>query len=218
MHSSLLPPNAFPLERALEAGTARLADVEAPIAPLVDPATIPLDELPFLAWALSVDSWNPDWSEAVKRRAVAESIALHRVKGTRASVEMVLSRLDRFAKLVEWHEAEPRQAPHTFQVVLPMVLQDGTAPGGDRATGDFAEAIIRELSRVKPLTEHMTLVQALTVDGALGVQGVARGFIETRQDMDLVADTSPEWDFYLQTEDGEPLLDATDGSYLDTSL
>lgn len=56
---------------------------------------------------------------------------------------MVLSRLVCFAKLVEWHEAEPRQAPHTFQVVLPMVLQDGTAPDGDRATGDFAEAIRR---------------------------------------------------------------------------
>ena len=64
----------------------------------------------------------------------------------------------------------------------------------------------------------MTLVHALTLDGSVGVQGVARSFIEVRQDMDLVADSSPEWDFYLQTEIGEPLLDATDGSYLDTSL
>jgi phage tail P2-like protein len=216
MHPSLLPPNAFPLERALEAGTARLADVDAPIAPLWDPATIPLDRLPFLAWAFSVDSWNPDWAEPVKRQAVAESIALHRVKGTRASVEIVLGRLDRFAQLTEWHEAQPRQAPHTFQVVLPMVLQDGTAPGGDRATGDFAEAIIRELSRVKPLREHMTLVQSIACAGAVGIQGAARVAAFTRTDAAMTTDTSPAWALYLQTEDGEPIR-GEDGAFLDTT-
>ena len=217
MRPSLLPPNAFPLERALEAGTARLADIDAPIAPLWDPATIPLKDLPFLAWAFSVDSWNPNWTEAVKRQAVAESIALHRVKGTRATVDMILARLDRFAEVVEWHEAGGSQVPNTFDVVLPMVLANGTAPGGDRATAEFAEAVIREVSRVKPLREHMTLVQSLTVAGAVGVQGVGRVFAEARQDMALIADTSPAWGFYLQTHDGEPLLDAADNTFLDTA-
>ncbi len=216
--TSLLPPNSTPLERALEAGLDPIPGIDFPIELLWDPATCPLPWLPWLAWSVSVDQWDSSWPEARKRQAVAESIALHRVKGTRASVEMVLARLDSFAELVEWHESDPPQAPNTFQIVLPMVLQNGTAPGGDRATADFADIVIREVSRVKPLREHMTLIQALTVAGAVGVQGVARGFIETRQDMDLISDTSPEWDFYLQTEIGEPLLDASDGSYLDTSL
>jgi phage tail P2-like protein len=209
MTTSLLPPNATPLERALEAGV-RAGSIATPVDFIDDPLNCPDDVLFWLAWGLSVDSWDADWSEADKREATATSYAFHRIKGTRLAVETVLARFDKLIKLVEWHEAVPRRAPNTFEVVLPLVLDNGTAP--------FAEAIIREVSRVKPLREHMTLVHALTLDGSVGVQGVARSFIEVRQDMDLIGDTSPEWDFYLQTEDGEPLLDATDGSYLDTSL
>lgn len=217
MTTSLLPPNATPLEKALEAAV-RAGSIPTPVDVIDDPLNCPDDVLFWLAWGLSVDSWDADWSEADKREATATSYAFHRIKGTRLAVETVLARFDKLIKLVEWHEAEPRRAPNTFEVVLPLVLDNGTAPGGRRSTAAFAEAIIREVSRVKPLREHMTLVHALTLDGSVGIQGVARGFIEIRQDMDLVADTSPEWDFYLQTETGEPLLDATDGSYLDTSL
>jgi phage tail P2-like protein len=216
MTTSLLPPNATALERALEAGV-RAGSVTTPVDRIDDPLTCPAELLPWLAWGLSVDSWDGDWSEADKRDAVANSLAFHRIKGTRLSVETVLARFDKLAELVEWHEATPRQAPNTFDVVIPLVMADGTAPGGRRATAAFAEAIIREVSRVKPLREHMTLVQALTIAGAIGVQGVARVFAEVRQDMDLVADPSLAWNFYLQTEDGEPLVDAADGSFLDTT-
>lgn len=201
----------------MEAGV-RAGAVSTPVDVIDDPANCPDDILFWLAWGLSVDSWDASWSDADKREAIETSYAFHRIKGTRFAVEIVLARFDKLIKLVEWHEAEPRRAPNTFEVVLPLVLDNGSAPGGNRSTAAFAEAIIREVSRVKPLREHMTLVHALTLDGAVGVQGVARGFIEIRQDMDLVADTSPEWDLYLQTENGEPLLDAADGSYLDTSL
>jgi len=217
MTTSLLPPNATALERALEAG-ARAGSVTTPVDLIDDPRTCPAELLPWLAWGLSVDSWDGDWSEEDKRDAVANSLAFHRIKGTRVSVETVLARFDKLAQLVEWHEVEPRQTPHTFDVVVPLVLADGTAPGGRRSTAAFAEAVIREVSRVKPLREHMTLVQSLTVSGLVGVQGVARVFAEARQDLALIEDTSPAWDLYLQTEDGEPLLDAADGSFLDTAI
>ncbi|QCB41040.1 phage tail protein I [Sphingomonas sp. PAMC26645] len=216
MTTSLLPPNATGLERALEAGV-RAGNVVTPVDVIDVAETCPADLLPWLAWGLSVDSWDGDWSEEDKRDAVANSLAFHRIKGTRLSVETVLSRFDKLAELVEWHQAEPRRAPNTFDVIVPLVMADGTAPGGRRSTAAFAEAIIREVSRVKPLREHMTLVQALTVAGSVSVQGVARAFIETRQDTALVADTSPAWDLYLQTHDGEPLLDAADGTFLDTA-
>lgn len=216
MTTSLLPPNATGLERALEAGV-RAGTVVTPVDVIDVAETCPADLLPWLAWGLSVDSWDGDWSEEDKRDAVANSLAFHRIKGTRLSVETVLARFDKLAELVEWHQVEPRRPPNTFDIVVPLVLADGTAPGGRRSTAAFADAIIREVSRVKPLREHMTLVQALTVAGAVGVQGVARAFIETRQDTALVADTSPAWDFYLQTHDGEPLLDAADGTFLDTA-
>ena len=219
MMNSLLPPNATPLERALEAGVCLPPQVDAAelAAVIADPMAAPAQLLPWLAWGESVDAWDADWSEADKRAAIADSIAMHRIKGTRASVETVLARFDQLARLVEWHQATPRRPAHTFDVILPMVLADGTAPGGRRTTAAFADAIIREIARVKPLREHMRLVQQIAVAGAIGITGVARAVAYTRTDADLVIDQSPDWAAYLQTEDGEP-LQSNDGTFLDTRL
>lgn len=215
MTPSLLPPNATGLERATEAATARIGDVPYPIEALWDPQRIPAAWLPWLAWGLSVDSWDADWTEQAKRDAVAGSIELHRTKGTRASVETLLTRFDQLLKLVEWHEATPRATPHTFEILLP-IAGDGVEPGGRRTTAAFAEAIIREVSRVKPAREHFRLVQTLAVEGAIGTQGVARMVGTARADAAANFDTSPAWAAYLQTEDGEPLQDEA-GGFLDTS-
>lgn len=211
---NLLPPNASPLERALENATSRIGSITAPIDTLLDPATINAEWLPWLAWALSSDSWDSDWSEAVKRRAVAESIALHRIKGTRLSIETVLARFDELARIVEWHETTPRGVPHTFDLILPFVA-DGTAAGGPRTRAAFAEAIYREVARVKPLREHMRFVQSIEAAGAIGIQGVARVAVSIREDAALTIDTAPDWLFYLQTEDGEP-LEGGASEFLDT--
>ena len=205
---TLLPPNATPFERALEAATARIGAITAPIDTLLDPAAIDADWLPWLAWGLSADSWDADWSEAVKRQAVAESIALHRIKGTRLSVEIVLRRFDQLARVVEWHETAPRGKPHTFEILLPLTV-DGTAPGGTRATAAFAEAIIREVSRVKPLREHFKFVQHLAVAGSIGIMGAARALQSLRQDLTIATAPTAPWTAYLQTEDGEPFEDDT---------
>ncbi|WP_298808356.1 phage tail protein I [uncultured Sphingomonas sp.] len=215
MTTSLLPPNSTPLERALEQGVRILA-LDTPADVIDDPLACPAELLPWLAWGASVDSWDADWSEADKREAVASSIAMHRIKGTRLSVETVLARFDRLAQVVEWHEASPRATPHTFDVVIPMVLPDGTAPGGRRASAAFADAIIREVSRVKPLREQMRVVQQVAVAGAVGIEGVVRAASYTRSDADMTIDTSLDWAAMLQTEDGEP-IEAGDGSYLDTT-
>ncbi|MGI8364873.1 phage tail protein I [Sphingomonas paucimobilis] len=215
--NSLLPPNATPLMRALEAGATLRPDIDvgALADAVADPMTAPAFLLPWLAYGESVDAWDADWSEADKRAAIANSIAFHRRKGTRASVEEVLSRFDQLARLVEWHEASPRRPAHTFDVIVPMVLPDGSAPGGRRASAAFADAIIREIARVKPLREHMRLVQEIGVAGAVGITGVARAVAYTRTDADMVIDQSPDWAAYLQTEDGEP-LQSNDASFLDT--
>ena len=136
MMNSLLPPNATRLERALEAGVCLPPDVDAAaLADMVaDPMTAPAWLLPWLAYGESVDTWDADWSEEDKRTTIASSIAQHRIKGTRASVETVLARFDQLARLVEWHQATPRRPAHTFDVIVPMVLPDGTAPGGRRSS------------------------------------------------------------------------------------
>ena len=201
---SLLPPNATRLERALEDATSRIGDITVPIDTLLDPAAIDADWLPWLAWALSSDSWDADWTEGVKRRAVAESIALHRIKGTRLSIETVLARFDQLARIVEWHETVPRGTPHTFEIILPLAVGD-TAPGGTRSTAAFTEAVIREVTRVKPLREHFAFVQQLTVAGVVGVMGAARAVQFLREDAALGTAPIAPWAAYIQTEDGEPL-------------
>jgi phage tail P2-like protein len=205
--NSLLPPNATPLERALEAVGARIVDISAP-ADIDDPMTCPAELLPWLAWGLSVDTWDADWSEADKRAAVAGSIELHRRKGTRASVEIVLARFDQLIRIIEWHETAPRGTPHTFDVVIPMVTADGVAPGGRRASAAFVDAIIREVSRVKPLREQVA------VRASIGTAGAARLATFDRSQHELVSDTSPIWATLLQTEEGEPLSDDA-GEFLD---
>ncbi|KQN29702.1 phage tail protein I [Sphingomonas sp. Leaf38] len=212
---TLLPPNATALERALEIATSRIGDVPIPLAPLWDPATCPGDILPWLAWSLSVDRWDADWPEARKRAAIAGSIALHRIKGTRASVEAVIASFDALIELVEWHQTAPRGAAHTFEVVIPMVTAPGSAPGGARASVAFVDQIGREVSRVKPLREHFKVVQLVTLAGAIGVRAAARLSSFIRENANLTIDVSPEWQFFLQTEDGEP-LEGDDGAYLDT--
>lgn len=211
---TLLPPNATPLERALEAGVSRLSDIDTPIDTLLDPARITAQWLPWLAWGLSVDAWDSAWPEATKRQAVAESIALHRMKGTCASVDLILSRIDSLARVIEWHEDRDRLAPHTFEIEIPLVTTPGAAAGA-RAQAAIVDDIITAVERVKPLREHLTVVQALGLAGSVAVQGHVRLTAYRRDDATLVHDTSPAWDFYLQTELGEP-MQAETGDILDT--
>lgn len=197
---SLLPPDATPLERALESAARRVTAIDTSVQALVDPATIPGHVLPFLAWHLSVDRWEVEWSDATKRAAVADAIAAQRRKGTPASVEAVLASFDDLLELVEWHHATPRAAPHTFEIRLPL----GSA-GGDRATAAFAERIVRDVARVKPARSHGTLVQMAATAGIAQVMGAAATAGFARLDTAAVHDTGDIWARLLQTELGEPI-------------
>jgi phage tail P2-like protein len=86
MTESLLPSNATDQERAIDLTTARVGDPPVPLRSLWDPETCPADLLPWLAWGLSVDEWQPSWPEGRKRAVIAASIEVHRRKGTRAAV------------------------------------------------------------------------------------------------------------------------------------
>ncbi|HEY0624669.1 phage tail protein I [Sphingomonas sp.] len=216
-NAALLPPNATALERGLAAVTNRISDVPLPLSQLWDPATCPLHMLPWLAWAMSVDSWDPAWPEATKREAVANSIPEHRIKGTRAAIESVIGRFDDRLGIVEWHEATPRRDPHTFEVSLPLVDEDGVARGGYRASAAFANRLMSEIAGAKPLREHFTLLQTVAARGGIGVQGVARAFAFSREQMTITVDESQPWASLLQDENGEPLQDDA-GDFLDGTL
>jgi phage tail P2-like protein len=83
---ALLPPNASTLERALDGTVSRISSVPVMARPMWNPQTCPAALLPWLAWALRVNEWDSGWPEATQRAVIASSAAVHRVKGTVASV------------------------------------------------------------------------------------------------------------------------------------
>lgn len=201
---TLLPSNATPLERALEQSSARLGDVPIPIKELWNPATCPIEFLPWLAWALSADRWETHWSEDQKRAAVAQAIQLQRTKGTPASLDLVLASFDALLTMTEWFELSPPGPAHTFTITLPLLAADGTT-GGFRTSAEFTEAIIRDVIRTKPARSHFRLLQSLEASGTVNVVAAGRTAGFTRLDCLADTDAEPIWNTYLTTEDGEPL-------------
>lgn len=212
MTTNLLPPQATPFERALElAAAARLDTVDLPFATLKDPASCPVELLPFLAWEWGAQGWDADWSEAIKREAVADAIRLARIRGSRQCVEDVVARHDALAQLVEWFEAVPAGEPGTFDVIVPIGAEDDV-----RATDAFARAIIVDVIRHKPLSAHFALVQALASEYRIGVQGALRVTLFAREPVAFTEETSQPWADLLTDENGEPLQDEF-GAFLDTT-
>lgn len=91
MPDSLLPPNSTPFERSAEGATSRLSDVPVMVRDVWNVQTCPASLLPWLAWALGVSEWDSKWPEATQRAVIASSAAVHRIKGTVASIKQALA-------------------------------------------------------------------------------------------------------------------------------
>jgi phage tail P2-like protein len=199
--ATLLPPNATPVERAIEAATARLAEVAVPLRRLVDPDTCTLTELSFLAWSLSIDHWNPAWPEAVKRARVKAAISIQRRKGTLKSVEDVVATFGGHVAIREWWETDPPGTPHTFALVLNVTGVDGDAP-----TADYIDDVIAEVTKTKPLRSHFTFEQGFSAFGRVGLVGAARVANYYRLSFEAPAGTPVEPLPVLRTEEGAAIL------------
>jgi phage tail P2-like protein len=121
---SVLPPASTTLEKALEQVAAELLNITVPVRDIVSPDRCPLNSLPWLAWALSVDKWDESWSEAQKRGAVRASLSVHRRKGTVASLKDALAALGHELDVREWHQLQPMGEPYTFGIRV-TVDQEG---------------------------------------------------------------------------------------------
>ncbi|MBF0195461.1 MAG: phage tail protein I [Magnetococcales bacterium] len=111
---TLLPANASELERDLEQVAARIDEIPVPIKHLWNPHTCPIELLPWLAWALSIDFWHEQWPEERKRQVIADSILWHSKKGTIGAVKSMLEKFGVVASVSEWFEYGGD--PFTFKV------------------------------------------------------------------------------------------------------
>ncbi|PZU67514.1 phage tail protein I [Sphingobium sp.] len=204
--TSILPPRSTVLQKALGRVADDLLDLPVELRKLWSPAECPASHLPWLAWALSVDIWDANWSEAVKRAAVADAIAFQRRKGTRASLRTALDRFDPLIKIVEWHEDRATLDPHNFRLELPLLADSDVV-----YDEELVSQILRDIAQVKPVRSHMTAVYRMQADvqawlvSAAGIAG--QGRLDERADTDAAQD--PIWETYLQTEQGEPILAET---------
>jgi phage tail P2-like protein len=89
----ILPPATTVYNRVLASEVQRLLDLEIPSKELWNPWTCPEAFLPYLAVAMSVDIWNPDWPVTRKRSVIAQSFQLHALKGTEEGIRRHLDLL-----------------------------------------------------------------------------------------------------------------------------
>lgn len=148
MPNYLLPQNQTELEAAIATATEFSVSPDV-IAMLWDAISCPVNLLPWLAWALSVDEWDSAWDEETQRRVIAASIDIHRKKGTVGAVKKALTSLGHTGRLVEWWQIEPKGTPYTFLAEVEI---------GNRGIDESAViAIERQITAVKPVRSHFTL-------------------------------------------------------------
>lgn len=148
MNNTLLPPSASSWMRSAEAATAKLSGITVAIRTLWTPTSCPVDLLPYLAWALSVDRWDKDWPAARKIAAIQRSYWLHRRKGTRGAVRRVIEDMGFSATFAEWFDVGDE--PGTFRLevdVNDVGLTPKTLDELNRLIGD-AKPVSRHLAQL----------------------------------------------------------------------
>lgn len=96
-----------PFERALELSVERAFSVETPVRDVINPEAAAPGLLPWIAFAVSVDNWRPDWTDAQKRAAIGVSIYVKRHKGTIGAVRAAVGAVMDGAVVREFGPAKP---------------------------------------------------------------------------------------------------------------
>lgn len=146
MNNTLLPSSASAWMRCAEAATAKLSGITVAIRTLWTPTACPVDLLPYLAWALSVDWWDKNWPAEKKIASIQQSYWIHRRKGTRAAVRRVIEDMGFSATFAEWFDVGDE--PGTFRLEI------------DLNDIGITEPMIYELERIigdaKPVSRHIS--------------------------------------------------------------
>jgi len=188
--ASLLPPASTTLELDLEQAMARIDGVPLPMGTIWDADTCPTSLLGFLAWSLSVDEWDPAWSEQTMREAIRIAPLLAQRKGTIWALENALNQFGMETNVREWWETSPMGAPGTFEVVIEP-KEESYANIGSTLTPHFYQQMKRVIDGNKPVSREYTMsiaikmptrlqtaslfsaAQALTTDGHLKPFGIS---------------------------------------------
>ena len=158
----LLPGNSTQLERTAAQALAQIKRVPIPLRQLCNPDTCPVDLLPYLAWAFSVDRWDSKWTEAAKRTAIRSSHYIHSRKGTIGALRRVVEPLGYLIEVLEWWQTTPEGVPGTFALKV-GVLETGI-------TEEMYQELTWLIDDAKPVTRHLTgLAISLETTGGMNI-------------------------------------------------
>lgn len=149
--ASLLPSNRTTLEQALALVSMENPDLPNVLRRMNSPDTCPVALLPWLAIQRSVDRWDPDWSEATKRKVIKESFEIHKRKGTVGALRRVAESLGYVIDVEEWWQTTPEREPGTFALTV-EVRNRGL-------TEKMCQELIQLIDDTKPVSRHMTLLR-----------------------------------------------------------
>ncbi len=159
---SLLPPNSTQLERNLtEVGKDAF---ELPsIRVTKDINQVPAQFLPFIAYQKSVDYWDDDWQDALKRKVIQSSKEQHKIKGTAAAIKRALEPFGYEVKLIEWFKASPELTPGTFNLELDLI--------GKPLSQEVFNEVNRLVSDAKSAARHLGSL-TITANPVLNIHNI----------------------------------------------
>lgn len=145
MNKRLLPVGSTSLELAAAQACVRMAEIDVPLRQLWNADTCPLELLPYLAWAWSVDRWDEQWPESIKRTVIKVSYSIHKSKGTLGALRRVVEPLGYLIRVIEWWKSN--EAPGTFRLDV-GVLETGI-------TEKMYQELERLINDAKPSSRHL---------------------------------------------------------------
>jgi len=143
---TLLPPNSTLLERNL-AEVCKDAFGLSSIRVIKNIDEVPTQFLPFIAYQKSVDYWDDNWQDALKRKVIKSSKEQHKIKGTTAAIKKALEPFGYEVNLIEWFQVEPNLVPGTFNLELNVI--------GKSLTAETYSEINRLVSESKAASRHL---------------------------------------------------------------
>lgn len=153
---NLLPPNTTAFEKKIVETTAKTTELNTNLSSLIRVDEAPPDFLSILAWQFSVDRWQDDWPEEIKRAQIKNSIKVHTYKGTNFALRSIVESFGYSLAIHEWWQEAPMNEPGTFQITIET--------NGRALTEKTSKTLVELLHDAKPLTRELKGIEINVID------------------------------------------------------
>ncbi|MDQ8998152.1 phage tail protein I [Acinetobacter baumannii] len=160
---NLLPPNATDFENKIVETSAQITELNADLSSLIRIDDAPSDFLSILAWQFSVDRWQDDWPDEIKRKQIKNSIKVHSHKGTNYALRQIVESFGFSLIIHEWWQESPMNEPGTFQITIDT--------NGKTLSERDEKTLVDLLKDAKPLTRELKAIETnvLNVNGETNI-------------------------------------------------